>query len=226
MEFSAEGIKIIYEDEDLLLVDKPAGWVVTSEGVKVGKSLENWLRENRIIKLARSGIVHRLDKGSSGLVLVAKKKNVLDELMSQFKQRLVKKKYQVLAEGEVSQEGEINLPIKRSVFSKFGVDPAGKMAITSFRLMRKYKIEGKTYSFLEVSLKTGRTHQIRVHLSYLGWPLVGDKTYGGKALSGLNRPFLHAYSLEFWHPIKKKKVNFTIELAKDLADLLKNNENC
>lgn len=226
MGFSAEEIKIIYEDEDLLLVDKPAGWVVTSEGVKVEQSLESWLVENRIIKLARCGIVHRLDKGSSGLVLVAKNRKVLDELMGQFKQRLVKKKYWVLVEGEVIQEGEINMPIKRSVFSKFGVDPAGKMAITSFKLVKKYKIEGKIYSFLEVSLKTGRTHQIRVHFSYLGWPLAGDKTYGGKALPGLNRPFLHAYSLEFWHPVKKKKVNFTIELAKDLGDILKNNENC
>lgn len=217
-------MEIAYEDESLMVINKEAGWVVTSEGVSKGKSLEDWLKKERMIKLPRAGIVHRIDKGTSGLVLVAKNQKVLEELMSQFKNRLVKKKYWVLVEGEVVEKGEINMPIRRSVFSKFGVDPMGKMAITSFKLVRKYKIEGKMYSFLEVSLKTGRTHQIRVHMNYLGWPLVGDKTYGGKSLLGLNRPFLHAYSLEFWHPVRKRVWNCTVGLAKDLEDLLKNNE--
>jgi 23S rRNA pseudouridine1911/1915/1917 synthase len=218
-------IEIVFEDESLMVVNKPAGWVVTSEGVRKGECLEDWLRKERMIELPRAGIVHRIDKGTSGLVLVAKNKKVLEELMNQFKNRLVKKKYWILAEGEVVEGGEINMPIKRSVFSKFGVAPMGKTAITSFKLVRRYKIEGKRYSFLEVSPKTGRTHQIRVHLSYLGWPLVGDKTYGGKSLLGLGRPFLHAYSLEFWHPTKKKRVSCTVKLAEDLENILEKDEN-
>lgn len=215
-----EEVKIIYEDNDLLVLDKPAGITTTNENVRSQmsdlRSLENWIKENRKNDLPRQGIAHRLDKGTSGIVVAAKNESTLKELKRQFKAREVKKHYWALVCGDLPKDGNINMPINRSKYSfgRFKVDEEGKRAETEFKVTKKYQINGKWYSFLEINLKTGRTHQIRVHLSYLGWPLVGDKTYGGQIINGLERPFLHAHETI----INGKK--FESSLAPDLAEWL------
>lgn len=220
--FIMEEIKIIFEDKDMLVVEKPPLMTTTKEKKEEKGTLEDYLREFRPNNLSRNGIVHRLDKGTSGLVIIAKNEESFLGLKKQFKERSLIKKYYCLVGGDVSFEGTIDMPIARSkyVFSKFGVDEEGKKALTKFKLIKKYKYGGKIYSLLEVDLKTGRTHQIRVHLSHLRWPLVGDKVYGGEEFSGLKRPFLHAYKIILKHPINGKEINLEIKLPKDLIEVL------
>jgi 23S rRNA pseudouridine1911/1915/1917 synthase len=156
------------------------------------------------------------------MVLVAKNKKTFDNFKEQFKKRTVKKKYYCLVCGEAVRDGSINLPISRSRygFGKFGVSENGKEALTEFKLVKKYIRDGKKYSLLEINLKTGRTHQIRVHLSHLRWPLVGDEIYSGES-NGLKRPFLHAACLEINDPKTGEKVVFESNLPIDLKDHLK-----
>lgn len=220
----AKELRIVFENDNLMILEKPAGMVTTKEG-RENNTLEDYLGSKYPNQLPRNGIVHRLDKGTSGLLLVAKDKESLERLKQQFKSRKVKKRYYCLVSGEVPFEGSINLPIGRSNYSfgKFGVRVDGKKALTEFKLLKKYLKNGKKYSLLEVNLKTGRTHQIRVHLSHLRWPLVGDGLYGGED-DGLGRPFLHAYYLEIWEPKTRKKIKFDLELPEDLKDYLKTYE--
>lgn len=217
-----EKIKVIYEDEEMMVIDKPAGLVVTDEGRKNNETLEDWLSAKQN-KLERHGIVHRLDKGTSGLLLVAKTKEALINLKKQFKNREVKKKYLAMVCGDLPFEGDVNAPIIRSKFgfTKFMVSPEGKKSLTLFKLVGKYEYNGKKYSLLDIDLKTGRTHQIRVHLSYLGWPLVGDRLYGGENIEGLDRPFLHAYKISFKHPKTGKEMTFESKMPPDLKELIK-----
>ena len=233
----SEEIKIVYEDKEMLVLNKPAGWVVTKEQTppasghlpwtgeanKKQKFIEDWVGENYPNSLPRKGIVHRLDKGTSGLLVVAKNQEALDFLKQQFKSRQVKKHYLALVSGDLSADGQVNMPIGRSRygFGKFKVDEEGKVAVTEFKLIKKIKIEGRIYSLAEINLKTGRTHQIRVHMSYLGWPLLGDKTYGGPSTSsGLNRPFLHAYELTIKRPSDEELMTFRAELPTDLKKII------
>lgn len=221
-------IKIIYEDDDLMVVDKPAGLVTTKERKGEQYTLEDWVSVKQNIKerLERNGIVHRLDKGTSGLVLIAKNEKILLDLKKQFKNRLVKKKYLAMVCGDVTLEGEMDVPIGRSKYSfgKFAVSIDGKKAKTSFKLLSKYKNEGKIYSLVEIDLMTGRTHQIRVHFSYLRWPLLGDKLYGGSGDDNLNRPFLHAFFVKFKHPTSDKEMCFQTDLPEDLKLILQKYE--
>jgi 23S rRNA pseudouridine1911/1915/1917 synthase len=221
-----EEVKIIFEDKDLMVVEKPPLMTTTKEKKKEKGTLEDYLREIRPNNLPRNGIIHRLDKGTSGLIVVAKNKGAFLGLKKQFKERSLIKKYYCLVGGSVSFEGVIDMPISRSkyAFAKFGIDEDGKKAVTKFRLIKKYKREGKIYSLLEIDLKTGRTHQIRVHLSHLRWPLVGDKVYGGECVDGLKRPFLHAYQIIFKHPINNQEIKLKIELPNDLVEVLQKYE--
>lgn len=220
-----EKIKIIFENKELLVVEKPAGLTTTKERKGEEGTLEDLLMEIRPNNLDRQGIVHRLDKGTSGLILVAKNELALKKLKRQFKERKVVKKYNCLVEGNSSVDGVINAPIGRSryAFAKFKVGVDGKESITEFKCINKYRKGDKKYSLLEVNLKTGRTHQIRVHMSYLGWPLVGDKTYGGKT-DEIDRPFLHAVFIEFKDPVSNKVLSFKSELPTDLKKCLKSYE--
>ena len=194
-----EAVKNIFETDDLLVVNKPAGMTVTKEGTTKVETLEDWLELHypKSASLHRHGIVHRLDKGTSGIVVVAKDTETMDYLQLQFKTRKVVKRYLALVRGDVSRQGDINAPIGRhELFGRWRVKPEGKNALTSFELVQKYSYHGRTFSLVAVTLKTGRTHQIRVHFSYLGWPLVGDRNYGGDMSLGLERPFLAAVYLE------------------------------
>ena len=220
-----EKIKIVYKDADLMVIDKPGGLVVTNEG-RVSKelTLEDWLKRERPNSLERAGIVHRLDKGTSGLILVAKTLEALNYLKRQFKNRKVKKKYIALICGDLPREGEMKVPIGRNKFGfgKFGVDVDGKSAETSFVLISKYKKNNRIYSLVEIDLMTGRTHQIRVHFSNLRWPLVGDVLYGGEK-SLIDRPFLHSHKISFIHP-NGKTVLFESDLPIELNEILKGYE--
>lgn len=214
--------KIIFEDDNFLVVNKPSGMVTTKEKKNEEGTLEDFLRFKRPNNLPRNGVMHRLDKGTSGLVLVSKNEAAFKSFKDQFKKRSLTKKYYCLVGGETSQDGSINWPIGRSDYSfgKFAVKVDGKPSLTEFKLIKKYELLGKKYSFLEINLKTGRTHQIRVHLSYLKWPLVGDRLYGGET-GLLTRPFLQAFYLEINDPISGDRRSFVSELDGDLKDHLK-----
>lgn len=218
-----EKAKIIYQDKDILIINKKSGVVSTKEGRKDKETLEDWLIQKfGKNDLPRQGVVHRLDKGTSGLMVVVKNTETRNEILEMFKKREIKKTYLALVEGDLPKDGEINVPINRSkyVFGKFTVSEDGKVAETSFKLLKKYYRDNKVYSLIEIDLKTGRTHQIRVHFSYLKWPLVGDLTYGGTKLLGLSRPFLESIKLEFKHPETGANLSFEGELASDLKELL------
>jgi 23S rRNA pseudouridine1911/1915/1917 synthase len=219
-------MEILFEDEVMLVLDKPAGWVTTKESTKYSvlstKYVEDWVEEHYPNSLPRKGIVHRLDKGTSGVLVVAKNQESLDFLKKQFKQRKVVKHYWAMAGGDLPKTGNIKMPIGRSnyQFKKFKVKEDGKVAETEFKVIKKYNIEGKKYSLVDINLKTGRTHQIRVHFSYMGWPLLGDAVYGGQKSEYLTRPFLHSYFIQLTHPVTNKMMTVQSEMAVDLKKIV------
>ena len=218
-----EETKIIFEDNDLLVLEKPAGLVVANENGREKETVELWLVNRGLgMGLKRQGIVHRLDKGTSGILLAAKTEEYLKYLSALFKGRQIEKRYLALVSGEVSLEGRIEMPICRSkrYFGRFEVRENGKRSETRFERMAVINFSVKKYSLVRVYLKTGRTHQIRVHFRYLGWPLVGDKLYGGVSLLGIERPFLHAAEISFRDKGDVLR-HFESEMPIELSHLLK-----
>lgn len=225
--------KIIYEDASLLVLDKPAGWIVNEAATtKDQPVLQAWL-ETKDYPLSKSrderaGIVHRLDKETSGLIIVAKTKDAFEKLQKQFKERKVKKTYLALVHGGLeSRVGEIEVPVGRLPWrrDRFGVLPGGRSSKSSYNVVGEYQKEGERLSLVEVKPETGRTHQIRIHLKYLGHPIVSDEFYAGRKTSRSDRKwcprlFLHASAIEFFHPEKKERVKFTSELPDDLNSVL------
>ena len=217
-------LNVIFEDSDLLVVDKEAGMVVhPTMDYPTGTLVNALLYHLRNKKLPegseslRPGIVHRLDKDTSGLLVIAKNQETLEKLKKQFKERRVEKKYLALVAGKLEpKSGKINKPIGRHPKNrkKFTAVATGKESETYYRV-EEYL--GDKFSLVEVEPKTGRTHQIRVHLSSIGHPIVGDTLYGGKAAP---RMFLHAASLEFVHPQEKKKLTFESNLPAKLQEML------
>lgn len=225
--------KIVFEDDDLLVLDKPAGLVVTRAKTVREETVQDWAEENYklsnyLIANCRSGIVHRLDKETSGLLLVAKTKEAFVNLQKQFKERRVKKKYFALAHGKLEpRRGEIVLPVGRTKKDreKFGVVVEGRRARTKYKVLRYHDTEalGKL-SFLELEPLTGRTHQLRVHLAFLGHPLMSDLKYGGKRgrqdYLFCPRLFLHAHQLGFYHPQTGHFCQFTSPLPSGLKSAI------
>lgn len=218
-------VKIIYEDDDLLVIDKPAGLTVHPAPGHPSHTLVNAVLShlNEIEDegdITRSGIVHRLDKDTSGVMLVAKNNVALANLADQFKARTVKKTYITLVKGILRPDkGVIDAPIGRDSGDrkKMAVtgESRGRAARTNYRVIRYV---GKN-SLLEITPETGRTHQIRVHLAAIGYPVFGDITYGKKS-AFLNRQFLHAHKIGFNLPATGKWVEFESPLPEDLEQAL------
>lgn len=220
-------LEILYEDSDLAVVIKPRGMVVHPaaghpDGTLVNALLANLDSLGGIGGELRPGIVHRLDKETSGLMLVAKNDETQEALSRMLKDREIEKHYRALAEGKFKEpEGEIDAPIDRSKKDrkKMAVDPEGRPALTRWKVLA----EGHGCTLLDVHILTGRTHQIRVHLKSIGHPVCGDELYGNGR--GVKVPclMLHAYSLCFEHPKTKDKMMFTAQLPDDFLKGLKSN---
>lgn len=237
---------MVYEDKEFLVINKPAGVVVNKSDSARETTVQDWMeerlkKEGKVVSgeseiekefTSRGGVVHRLDKDTSGLLLLAKNPNSFEKLKNQFKERTVHKKYLTLVHGEMKPaEGEINAPIERSPFNRmhFGVFPGGREAQTTYRKVADYElISGKikeAFSLLEVEPKTGRTHQIRVHMKYVNHPVVADPIYGGRKnlqqdLEFCPRLFLHAYEIAFLHPDTGEKLDFKVELPQELQAVI------
>lgn len=223
---SVESLQVIYEDEDILVINKPAFIKVhPSKNFDTETTLIDILYEKMPSSLKqpwplnRPYLVHRLDKETSGILLVAKNPQSQYFLADQFKQRNIKKIYRSIVSGEFSQkEAEISAPIdKERNISK--VSAAGKEAITRFKLLSSKN----NFSYLEIYPLTGRTHQIRAHLSFIGHPIIGDKIYKGItkiADTRVPRVMLHAYSLEFIHPRRKVWQKYTADYPEDFKFFL------
>lgn len=225
-------LDIVDEDADFIVVNKTPDLVVhPGAGNKTNTLLNGLLfKFPELKKLPRGGIVHRLDKDTSGLMVVAKNEKSLFNLSNQISNRTVTRIYQAFVVGKISKSGKIDEPIGRhpSNRQKQSVLSSGKEAITHYSLEVTYG----NYSHLFLRLETGRTHQIRVHLSHLGFPIIGDPLYGRKrrfakstdsklreVIEQFPRQALHASSLGFLHPSTNKKIEFTIELPKDIKNL-------
>jgi 23S rRNA pseudouridine1911/1915/1917 synthase len=244
--------QIIFEDDSLMVIEKPAGLTVNrSETTKNEETVQSWIEKNFDFPLAqdsllRNGVVHRLDKETSGLLLIAKTPEVFENLQGQFKERKVKKTYLALVHGQIEPKtGVIEASISRSPFDrkKFGVFLGGREAKTSYRVLEylgpvklfppKKPIRGtlfggppelatqKEFTLLELTPETGRTHQIRVHLKFLGHPVVGDEKYAGRKTARQDRQwcprqFLHAAGLSFDHPVTGQRIEFSSKLPSDL----------
>lgn len=250
------GINILYEDNDLLVLDKPAGMVVNRSDTTKGETtvqdfVEKYLKiqskleikknndqnepmfvSPKISFVSRAGIVHRLDKETSGIILVAKSLDAFINLQSQFKERKVQKTYIALAHGKIEPaEGEINVAVGRLPWNRkrFGVLSGGRESVTMYKVLNiKYHVSGKNnepLSLVELNPKTGRTHQIRVHLQYIKHPIFADPLYAGRKTSRndrklLSRVFLHASKISFLHPKTNRQVFFESELPEDLHQFL------
>ena len=230
-------LDIVYEDETIIVVNKPAGMVVhpalgNPDNTLVNALLFHCKNLSGIGGVIRPGIVHRLDKGTSGLIVVAKTDEAHRNLSTQFEKHEVHKTYQVLVWGDVKgNTGEIFLPVGRHTTDRKKMSTkskCGKEALTLWKARERYGIA----TLLDVEIKTGRTHQIRVHLSSRGYGVIGDSVYGGSgkmrdiknaelknALKKLNRQALHAAKLSFLHPVTGQRVIFAAEMPDDLREL-------
>jgi 23S rRNA pseudouridine1911/1915/1917 synthase len=213
-------LDIVYEDDDILVVDKPAGLVVHPGSGNWSGTLLNALLHQApaLARLARAGIVHRLDKDTSGLLVVAKNEPAQIALVRQLQARTVKRTYLALARGKVKGPGTIDAPVGRHPVhrTRMAVVAGGKPAVTRFRVRKALA----AHTLLECDLETGRTHQIRVHLASIGHPLEGDPVYAGRGEKQLGRQALHAWKLAFTHPRTGKSVSFESPLPEDFRALL------
>ena len=264
--------QVLFEDNQLLVIDKPAGMVVNDSVTTKDATVQAWVRrylkwevtclparqgnvnvDNEVGSenksnfslrskatprshlqpltsdfVNRNGIVHRLDKETSGVLVIAKTPEAFSNLQAQFKERGVEKSYVALVHGEVEPtEGVINAPVGRLPWNRerFGVLPGGRAAETSYKVISQYSIFNIQYSLVELFPKTGRTHQLRVHLKSIGHPVVSDEFYAGRKIARNDRKwcprlFLHAKSISFAHPKTGERMEVASELAIDLQQAL------
>ncbi len=236
-------IRILYEDKSLIVINKPAGVLVHPTLANEKETLSIWMAEKypKINKLnwpdiTRVGVVHRLDKDTSGVLIMAKTPEILAKLQEQFKSKAIQKTYLVLVLGKIKQnEGEISAGIIRGEnglqkiqdtaysFSKNTTRPS----LTKYRNLNYYKYRNSEFTLLEVKPKTGRMHQIRIHLKHIGHPIIGDQLYYSKESKKISkdlclfRQFLHANKIEFNHPVNSKPMLILSDLASDLENILK-----
>ena len=232
-EAQAIPLPILYEDEAILIINKPAGLVVHPGAGNANQTLLNALlhHDPALQNLPRAGILHRIDKNTSGLLVVAKTPAALKHLSHQLKQHHLQREYQAIVYGSMISGGRVDAPISRHPLQRkrMAVVETGKHAITHYRITEKYR--GLTR--LALQLETGRTHQIRVHMLHIRHPIVGDPIYGGRvqlvkgmspeliqALRSFKRQALHAFALGFIHPETEEPVRFEAELPEDMQLLI------
>lgn len=223
-------IPILYEDDVLFVVNKPPGVVVNRAASVQGETVQDWVEKRYHVSgvkyqegdfYARAGIVHRIDKETSGCLLVAKTPEAFAELQRQFKERIVKKTYLALVHGTLAPPaGEIRAPVGRLPWNRehFGILPGGKEAVTNYRSITHK--EGIT--LVELSPHTGRTHQLRVHMKYINHPIAGDYLYAGRKVSRqdrtgeFSRVMLHAWKISFLHPEGGRSLDFEAPIPDDM----------
>ncbi len=225
----AENIKldIIYEDNDLIIINKPSGMVVHPGNGNSNNTLVNALMYHTNLSDSedetRPGIVHRIDKDTSGIMMAAKNNKTHELLTEMFKNKEIKREYLALVIGEIKPDtGKIDAPIGRDPKDRKKmtvIDKNAKEAITHFQVLTKYS----GYTLLKLNLETGRTHQIRVHLKYIGYPVFNDPVYTNNKCTEFGQ-FLHSSKIHFIHPISKKTMEFTCPLPKEFNDFLKDLE--
>jgi len=220
-------IKVEYEDKDLIVVNKDINIVSHPGAGNTRGTLANGLayKYPELVNLPRSGLIHRLDKDTSGLLIVARSIESYMILIKKMQNKEIKRRYIAFVNGQLMKNGQINQPISRHRIDrkKMAVNPSGKEAITDYEVIKNYKYASK----VRLKLHTGRTHQIRVHMQYLGYPIIGDKTYGLKIdknnkidiLKEFSRQALHAEELQFIHPRNGQDINIKSEVPKDLKEL-------
>ncbi len=232
---------IVFEDDSMVAVVKPYGMIVNNADTsKHEYTLQDWVKENINIDkksadkdsdfYLRDGIVHRLDKETSGIILIAKNEKAFKNLQSQFKNRQVEKCYLALCHGEFSEEGKVVVPVGRLPWNRmrFGVIPKGKNAETDFKPDSVYEDpddRNLRLSLVKAYPKTGRTHQIRVHLQYINHPIYSDILYSGRKISRrdrkrLPRHFLHAAEISFNHPETFERISISSDLPDDLSEFI------
>ncbi|OGH06825.1 MAG: hypothetical protein A2W22_02130 [Candidatus Levybacteria bacterium RBG_16_35_11] len=235
----------LFEDESILVLNKPAGITVNrSETTRHEETVQDWLEKrlkteklklrNRLSEsdfYKRAGIVHRLDKETSGILLVAKDEDSFMNLQKQFKERMVKKTYLALTHGKIKvKEGEIKVPVGRLPWNRkrFGILAGGRESVTEYKVLNYFiskKNNSEFYSLVELYPKTGRTHQIRVHLKFINHPIFSDFLYAGRKTARedrkiLKRVFLHASKISFSHPKSGERMAFESPLPPDLSKTL------
>lgn len=228
---------IIFENDDFMVIDKPFGLTVNKSDTTTGEeTLQDLV--NALGKVEhdssneeftnRGGIVHRLDKETSGVIIVAKNAAAFSALQAQFKERRVEKQYVALAHGEINPKtGDIDVPVGRLPWNRkrFGALAGGREAQTHYEVIKEYILDKEILSLVRLFPKTGRTHQIRVHLKFINHPIFGDPLYGGRKTSRsdrkiLPRVFLHAEKIAFYDPKTNERVEFEAKLSKELSQTL------
>ncbi len=226
-------LELVHQDADLFVINKPAGLVVHPGAGNPDSTLQNALLalDPSLAQLPRAGIVHRLDKDTSGLLLVARTLPAHTALVRMLEQRDIHREYQAVCRGVMTAGGTVDAPIDRHPVDRvrMAVREHGREAVTHYRVIRRYR----AHTHVRVQLETGRTHQIRVHLAHAGFPLVGDKLYGGRltlprgaseelkeALRAFPRQALHAARLALQHPVSGEELEFSAPLPADLNELL------
>lgn len=226
-------LNIIHEDDSLIVINKPAGLVVHPGTGNSDRTLLNALLHHapQLQNLPRAGILHRLDKDTSGVLVVAKTAAALKSLSQQLKRRTLLREYQAIIAGTMISGGMVDAPVGRHPLQRkrMAVTETGKTAVTHYRVAEKYR----AHTRLKLRLETGRTHQIRVHMAHIRYPIVGDKTYGGriqlskgmtpelvKMLRTFKRQALHAFAIGFIHPESEEEVRFEVDLPQDIQELI------
>ena len=227
-------LQIIFEDNDLIIVDKPHGLVVHPGHGHHDSTLQNGLLYHHpdLKLLPRAGLVHRLDKDTSGLLMVAKNSNSYNSLNTALQARLIKREYRAICIGEMTSGGTIDVNLSRDPNNriKYKVSKFGKSSITHYRVLKKFQ----GHSFIGLRLETGRTHQIRIHMAHIRHAILGDPLYGQrlmipkgsseslkKTLRSFKRQALHACQLTFQHPSTEELISFSSKLPKDMESIIK-----
>lgn len=227
-------IPILYEDDTILVINKSSGIVVNRANTVSAPTVEDWVREKYTLSLDRGGIVHRIDKETSGILCIAKTSEAFHELQRQFKAREVKKTYLAIVHGTlVPPEGEIRAPVGRLPWNpeRFGIVPGGKEAVTRYARISnvQFPMTNETLTVVALYPESGRTHQIRVHLKYINHPILGDYLYAGRKTSRSDRAgdaprvMLHAWKISFTHPSTSgKALAIEAPIPDDMRRLIQN----